>query len=134
MTKETFGYSEHNTEKIISGLPECVTPDMLISHYQNMGIDVSVTGENGEDVEYVGTGCKVSFGNEEYLVILKGDTTGDGMIDIFDILCMLDYTNGDGTLQGIYKQAGLIVNEDEIDIFDILAVLDHVNGDVLINA
>lgn len=66
-------------------------------------------------------------------LLLIGDTTGDGEIDIFDILEMLDYVNGDIILSGIYKQAGLIVNEEDIDIFDALAVLDHINGDASIN-
>ena len=133
MTKETFGYSEGNEEKLIVGLPECVTPDMLIAHYNNMGISTNVTAADGQTVEYVGTGCKVYFGDVEYTVVLKGDTTGDGIIDIFDMLDMLDYINGEGQLDGVYKQAGLVVNEEEIDIFDILAVLDHVNGDTVIN-
>ncbi len=134
MTDESFGYSEESEEKLIVGLPECVTPDMLIAHYDNMGLKVTVTDAEGEAVEYVGTGCKVYFGDVEYTVVLKGDTTGDGIIDIFDMLSMLDYINGEGTLEGAYKEAGLVVNEEEIDIFDALTLLDHVNGDASINS
>ena len=75
------------------------------------------------------TGGYVRYAGESYEIIIAGDTTGDGEIDIFDILQMLDHVNGDLKLTGIFEKAGLVVNTDEIDIFDALAVLDHVNGD-----
>ena len=68
-----------------------------------------------------------------YSTVISGDTTGDGEIDIFDFLNMLDHVNGDVVLEGAYEKAGLVVNDVEIDIFDVFAVLDHVNGDININ-
>ncbi|MBE5874618.1 MAG: hypothetical protein E7287_09480, partial [Lachnospiraceae bacterium] len=129
MTKETFGYGEGNGEKLIVGLPERVSPDMLISHYKAMDLDVTITGPTGKKVKYVGTGCKVFFGNEEYEVVLQGDVTGDGIVDDKDVSGVLEHVNNEKILENVYKRAGLFVNDKEIDVFDVLAMSDYIDGD-----
>ena len=116
-----------STEKIITDLPEYVTPDMLIKHYENMNLNVTITDSNGDTPDYVGTGCKVYFGDIEYSVVLKGDTTGDGAIDIFDYYVILDYLNGKGVLDDYYYKAALITS-DKASIFDAYAIIDYING------
>ena len=79
------------------------------------------------------TGGYVVYRGTKYTAIVLGDTTGDGEIDIFDILSMIDHLNNQVMLEGVYEKAGLIVNEEEMDIFDILAVIDYVNGVISIH-
>ena len=126
MTKETFGYSKDSQDRILMGIPECITPEMLVKHYDNMGLAVRISDSEGNLPEYVGTGCKVFFNNVEYSVVLKGDTSGDGVIDIFDYYEILDYLNGKGTLTGNYYKASLITS-DEPSIFDAYAIIDYIN-------
>jgi len=126
MTKETFGYSKDSQDRILMGIPECITPEMLVKHYDNMGLAVRISDSEGNLPEYVGTGCKVFFDNVEYSVVLKGDTSGDGVIDIFDYYEILDYLNGKGTLTGNYYKASLITS-DEPSIFDAYAIIDYIN-------
>lgn len=126
MTKETFGYSKDSQDRILMGIPECITPEMLIKHYDNMGLAVRISDSEGNLPEYVGTGCRVFFDNAEYSVVLKGDTSGDGVIDIFDYYEILDYLNGKGTLTGNYYKASLITS-DEPSIFDAYAIIDYIN-------
>lgn len=93
MTKEPFGYGENDCNLIV-GLPQMTTPDMLIAHYENMGLSATVTGPNGEAVEYIGSGCKVLFGDEEYTVVLTGDVSGDGIVNLMDLALMMRHLNG----------------------------------------
>jgi len=47
----------------------------------------------------LGTGSKVTVCNETYEVVVKGDTGGDGFIDIFDLISLMDHVNGDSTIE-----------------------------------
>jgi len=123
-----------NSDSTLTGLSEQVTPDTLKAHYTNLGYDVTVTDKDGNDAEFVGTGSKVTVGSEVYEVVVKGDISGDGMIDIFDLSNLLGGVNGEYELEGVFKKACLIVNEEEPDIFDLTALLSHVNGDSVIVA
>jgi len=93
MTRESFGYGEDDNHWIV-GLPQNVTPAMLIAHYANMGLDVTVTGPNGEVVEVIGSGCKVQFGDQVYTVVLTGDVNGDGKVNTMDLGLMMRHLNG----------------------------------------
>lgn len=93
MTRESFGYGENDNHWIV-GLPQNVTPAMLIAHYANMGLEVTVTGPNGEVVEVIGSGCKVQFGDQVYTVVLTGDVNGDGKVNTQDLGLMMRHLNG----------------------------------------
>ncbi|MBQ4065396.1 MAG: hypothetical protein IJD10_04790 [Clostridia bacterium] len=126
----TFGLGdEGNTDKVLIGIFSEVTSDELKEHYSSLGYDVTITDMDGNETDVVGTGTKVTVGGETYEVVIKGDITGDGVIDIFDLSSLLSGVNGEFELEGVFKKAGLIVNEEEPDIFDLTALLSHVNGD-----
>jgi len=128
-----FGLGEEdNVNKTLTGLGEGVSPDELTAHFGNLGHEVVITDADGNVADYVGTGTKVTVGEETYEVVVKGDIYSDGAVDIFDLMSLLDHANGDATLEGVYMTAGLVYNEEEVDIFDLMTLLDHVNGDALI--
>lgn len=62
-------------------------------------------------------------------VILRGDVTGDGVIDVFDIYEIQEYLTSadpaDTALTGIFYQAGCVTDDDIIDLFDVYAILDY---------
>jgi len=121
-------------EYLIYNIPEYLfTSDAIITHYNELGCRIKILDSSSSATDCVMTGGYVMYAGTKYSAVIFGDTTGDGEIDIFDILGMLDHVNGDIELEGVYERAGLVVNEEEIDIFDTLAVLDHVNGDASIN-
>ena len=64
-------------------------------------------------------------------VIRRGDTTGDGKIDLFDVYEIRDYLlvtdPADSNLKGIFYLAGCVTDDDIIDLFD---TLDRVLFDV----
>lgn len=134
MLSDESGIIVDPNKHLIYNIPEHLfTSDAIITHYDDLGCKIKVLDATSSTSTCVMTGGYIMYAGTKYSAIIFGDITGDGEIDIFDMLCMLDYVNGESELEGVYKKAGLIVNEDEIDIFDTLAVLDHVNGDATIN-
>ena len=61
-----------------------------------------------------------------------GDVTGDGTLDLFDILAIINHINGDIILTGDALIAADVNNNGTIDLFDILAIINHINGDILL--
>jgi len=65
-------------------------------------------------------------------VILRGDATGDGVIDVFDVYEMQDYLKSTDAaaadLTGIFYMAGCVTDDDTLDLFDVYAVLDYIKN------
>ena len=134
MLIDESGIIVDSSEYLIYNIPEHLfISDAIISHYDELGCRIKILDATSEKSACVMTGGYIMYAGKKYSAIILGDITGDGEIDIFDILGMIDHVNGDIELEGVYKKAGLVINDEEIDIFDTLAVLDHVNGDVSIN-
>ena len=125
MTDESFGYGE-NANNWIVGLPLETTPDMLIAHYANMGITATVTGPNGDAVEYIGSGCKVSFGDTEYVVVIAGDTYGDGQINMKDLAAMMRHLNG--WADAAYHDACDVNGDGKVNNRDYALLQRYLNG------
>ena len=81
----------------------------------------------------IGTGFKVYITNENetysYTIIIKGDTSGDGVINTLDLLQVYKHVNGDKKLTTIYLTAGDTSGDNKIDTLDLLQVYKHINGD-----
>ena len=116
-----------NTEDhTLRGVAEETTPDELIAHYEALGLTVTVTDADGNEPDLIGTGCIVSVNGEKYTVVVKGDVTGDGMINLFDLMAMVMYINDEKTLEGAYFEAGCYQGNDDIVIFDVYALLHYI--------
>ena len=99
---------------------------MLIAHYANMGITATVTGPNGEAVEYIGSGCKVSFGDTEYVVVIAGDTYGDGQINMKDLAAMMRHLNG--WADAAYHDACDVNGDGKVNNRDYALLQRYLNG------
>ncbi len=84
--------------------------------------------------DVIGTGCKVSIGNEEASIVVKGDIDGDGLITVFDAMMikkaydgenMSDQFTDDMSLQ---KYAADIDNDNAAEEDDVRSILSHVVG------
>ena len=72
-------------------------------------------------------------GTQEYTVIVLGDISGDGIINIMDMLAAQDDILGKEKLEGCYRTAGDITKDSNINIMDMLAIQDDILGKEKIN-
>ena len=126
---DDLGLTFDPTNEILRGVPEEMTPDELIAHYEELGLTVTVTDADGNEPDLIGTGCIVSVNGEEFTVIVNGDVTGDGEIDVFDLFAMTDHLNDEEELTGVYFIAACYLGNEEFDLFDLFAVQAHINQD-----
>ena len=64
--------------------------------------------------------------------ISLGDPTGDGEINVFDIMAIRNYIFGTEKLTGATLAAADVNGDGEINIFDIMAIRDHIFGKALL--
>ena len=59
---------------------------------------------------------------------MKGETTGDGAVDVFDLFEIADHINDETQLEGVYQEAADYNSDEEIDLFDVFDVADYINA------
>ncbi|MCI5967208.1 MAG: cadherin-like beta sandwich domain-containing protein [Tenericutes bacterium] len=63
-------------------------------------------------------------------IVIKGDTSGDGEIDLFDAVKILNDYLSRAPLTGAYREAAYVTDDDDIDLFDSVMILNHYLGRV----
>ena len=66
-------------------------------------------------------------------LIISGEATGDGMINIMDMLALQDDILGKEKLKESYAQAADVTGDGVVNIMDMLAIQDHILGKNNIN-
>lgn len=95
---------------------------------------VNVSDNSGNDVinGIIKTGYKISINNQrstEVLeVIIKGDTSGDGVINALDLLQVVKNISGSYSLEGAYKEAADTSGDGEINALDVLQIVKNISG------
>jgi hypothetical protein len=87
--------------------------------------------------DVVGTGMRLQLMQgglpvDEQEILVRGDVSGDGNINIFDIMADRDHIFGKTVLDGVYLKAAEVTADLNVNIFDIMAVRDHIFGKTLI--
>lgn len=59
------------------------------------------------------------------LIVIKGDTNGDGEIDLFDAVRVLNHYIEREALTSAYYEAAYANDDGEIDLFDAVKILNH---------
>ncbi len=108
---------------------------------------IKLLNTNGQEVsldEPLATGMKVvvttgqkmfnrNAGTRKYTVIVLGDISGDGIINILDMLAAQDDILGKEKLEGCYRTAADITGDNAVNILDMLAIQDDILGKEKIN-
>ncbi|MDD3392929.1 MAG: hypothetical protein PHE54_05270 [Bacilli bacterium] len=63
-----------------------------------------------------------------YVLVVKGDTLGRGVVDISNIVHIVDAVLGEETLSSIYSMASDLNDDNSTDISDIIALIDKILG------
>ena len=104
------------------------TSDCVVAYSTDAGVSfVRLTGEpvSGEENVYQFTLPDTIEQDISLYAILRGDTTGDGEVDVFDFYEMLSYLEGTD-LEGIFHLASCVTDDEEVDLFDAFALLDYI--------
>ena len=68
----------------------------------------------------IGTGMKLKLKNgNTYTIVITGDLTGDGIMDVADLSVMATYVVGKANLENEYLLAGNLNNDKLVDIADL---------------
>ena len=104
-----------------------VSPLAVVTVYDQEGSMV-----NNTDLK---TGYRVNIqtaigDNKDYYVAVLGDPSGDGNIDILDLLKLQIYILGDTNLQPYQITACDTNNDNVVDIVDLLRIKKHILQDL----
>ena len=125
--------NEVNIEKDIvlkeSGYIDTV-PAITYEHVIQKYSDAVITDKSGNKIESgkLGTGYTVTIGEKIYKVVKKGDTTGDGSVNILDAINLLNSIKGTIKLENEFKEAASMSSTGNFNILDAIHVLNYIKG------
>ena len=96
----------------VSDFKKNISSSQSYTIYDNNNQEVS-------DSAYIGTGYKVKVGNTSYHIVILGDVTGDGMINLGDVSKLYNHYKTGNVLTGYYLEAGKLTNTTKISLGDI---------------
>ena len=76
----------------------------------------------------IGTDTTVKVGNAEYKLVLIGDVTGDGYINLSDVSKIYNYYKGKTTLTGNYLKAAKVNNSSSVTLSDVSKLYNYYKG------
>ncbi len=120
---------EYDNKDILIGLDENQTVNDLLSNlYTYDTVTVSKNNVTLSSGDIVPTGALLSCGTEQYYIVIKGDTTGDGVVDASDFLQIKKFFLESFDIGGIYFLAGDTTEDGIIDATDYLQVRQYFLG------
>ncbi len=135
----TIDESIIDTENVLTNIQTSTTVETLLSKIQVEGLSIKVTNEAGTELtgdNKVGTGTKVTFVREdgttyvEKEIVIRGDVTGDGLINSADLLKIVKYLKGTTTLNTKAADATI---DNLVNSADLLKIVKHLKGTSLID-
>ena len=128
------GYKVNNG--YVSGIAVGTKASNVINSIKKSDADVTVTIKNssGKTIEsdFIGTGStiEVSKGDKstKLYVFVKGDSSGDGVVNALDLLKIQKHILGINTLNGSFVKAADASGDGNIDALDLLKIQKHILG------
>ena len=110
-------------------------PNIRYEHIVSKYSGAIITDRDGNKVESgnLGTGYTVTIGDQSYKIVKKGDTNGDGQINIIDAVLILNAIKGSKVLENEFKEAACIKNKEQFNVVDAVYMLNYIKGTVDIN-
>lgn len=136
ITSEEYGHDI--SDEMIKTVEIGVSPNDLKNQLDNDNSKLKIYGEDGK-TEYtgnsVGTGMIVKLIEDDVVldqkvIIVRGDTDGNGMINAIDALKVVNHIIGSEQLVGCYLEAADTANDDTINAIDALKIVNHIIGNM----
>lgn len=121
-TIRSTDYSVNNVKMIISMVPTSTDINTFKSKITS-NMDYKITDKNGKEITsgIIKTSYKVKIDNTEYEIAVKGDLSGDGLMNTLD-LARMRFHIGEKPgyiLQGIFLEAADITGNGVVNIIDL---------------
>ncbi len=106
-------------------------PNMTLDAIKGKYKDATITNAAGTPVTSgnIGTGYRITTGGKTYIAVKKGDTNGDGNVNILDSVVILNAIKGERTLENEYKSAACTKNNSEFNVTDVVLLLNYIKGE-----
>lgn len=118
----------------IGGVEPGTSADTIINNIKSVGGTATITNNEGKEITEgtIGTGFKVTVKNSSetktYTIVVKGDTSGDGIINAKDLLQVQKSILGTYSLENAYKLAADTSGDGIINAQDLLQVQKSILG------
>ena len=126
------------TGNYIAGIAPNSDVSTLINNIKSVGGEATVVNSKDANVTsgVVGTGFKITVKNASssitYTIVIKGDTSGDGIINAQDLLQIQKNILGNYNLNNEYKLAADTSGDGKINAQDLLQVQKNILGNYTI--
>ncbi|MDD4796025.1 MAG: dockerin type I domain-containing protein [Bacilli bacterium] len=113
--------------KFLSGNNIMTTPDNLITLIKSNFSTATVSLNNKK----IGTGTTLTItnnGSKTYNLVIYGDNTGDGVIDILDLLTIQKHLLNSAKISDSYLKASDVNKDGKVDILDLLTIQKYILG------
>lgn len=137
VTSSNFKYSKEYISGFTVGSDIATIKGILEGVAGNATVEIFDKDNNIINSGVIATGQKIKISNqsgtEVLQVIVKGDTSGDGVINALDLLQVQKNILGTYTLTGAYKEAGETSGDGVINALDLLQIQKSILGTYVIN-
>ncbi len=105
-------------------------PNVQYEHIKEKYPDAVIKDSEGKEVESgnLGTGYSVTIEENTYKIVKKGDTNGDGLVTVTDVVVLLNGIKGDRVLENEFKEAACVKNGTEFTVTDAVSILNCIKG------
>jgi hypothetical protein len=93
--------------------------------------DVEIYNSNNQLLnmnDNVGTGYKLKVSNSIYDIVVLGDITGDGLIQIGDIAALYNHYKSNRTIDGLRLESGKLTNNNSVTLGDVAKLYNYYKG------
>jgi len=93
--------------------------------------ELKILNSNNEELkkgDNVYTGCKLSVENNIYDIIVLGDVTGDGLIQIGDVAAIYNHYKGNKQLNDSLVESGKLTGNTVVNIGDVAKLYNYYRG------
>lgn len=137
ITSEEYGHTIANDYIMTVKLPTTGIEMKNQLDNENEYLEIWTADESRkiEDTENLATGMIVKLmikGQEKdrKIIVIKGDTSGDGEIDLFDAVKILNHYLAKTPLTNAYLEAAYVNDDADVDLFDSVMILNHYLGKI----
>lgn len=131
----SFGENIKLNENVLTG----VTPETLAKSFKdtiNTNGNIVITDSTGKEIseEFIGTDTKIVVSNDseskEFVVVIRGDVTGDGKVNSADLLRIVKYLKEEATIN---ITAGDVTEDGTVNSADLLRIVKYLKEEANIN-